>query len=109
MTKTRHITVVDDEDVVRKALTRLLQSAGLAGETARITAGEFTGLLRRRTESQMNLTAASVSTVMGLPALCCFASQVLSTRIVSSPLSFFLLLAYLVNPAFCKNACSARC
>ena len=62
------IAAVADEECIRNAMARLRHTAVLDVETTGIGAGELTRLLRGWTEFQMNLTAARLLSVLGLPA-----------------------------------------
>ena len=84
MTKTRHfIAVVDDEESIQSVDTPATNRRAGRGNgwdwRSRVAR-----LPRGWTESQMNLTAASVSNELDFPALPCFVSRVLPTRIVLS-------------------------
>jgi FixJ family two-component response regulator len=62
------IAVVADEVCIRNAMTRLRHAAGMDVETTGTGAGELTRLLRWWNEFQKDLTAARLSSALGLPA-----------------------------------------
>ena len=68
--------VMDDEAPIRKPLTSLLDTAGLGVEFIGTGGDPLTRFLRWWIGIQINLTAASLSAALGLPALRCFVSRV---------------------------------